>query len=68
MNKEERNKFLGVFPSWLERFIPHVHLRPQGLLVKPRKKDRLVFDAAHLVSPSSICINDFTNVEDEIEL
>ena len=68
MNKEERNKFLGVFPSWLERFIPHVHLTPQGLIVKPRKKDRLVFDAAHLVSPSSICINDFTNVEDEIEL
>jgi len=68
MNKEERNKFLAVFPVWLERFIPHMHLTPQGLLTKLRKKDRLVFDAAHLVSPFSICINDFTNVEDEIEL
>ena len=45
-----------------------MHLTPQGLLVKPRKKDRSVFDAAHLVSPFSICINDFTNTEDEIEL
>ena len=68
MNKEERNKLLGVFPVWLERFIPHMHLTPQDLLTKMRKKDRLVFDAAHLVSPFSICINDFTKVEDEIEL
>ena len=46
MNKEERNKFVGVFPCWLERFLPNMYLTPQGLLIKPRKKDRLVFDAA----------------------
>ena len=67
MNKEERNKFVGVFPCWLERFLPHMYLTPQGLLVKPRKKDRLVFDAAYLASPSSICINNFTYPEDETE-
>ena len=68
MNKEERNKFVGVFPCWLERFLPHIYLTPQGLLVKPRKKDRLVFDAVFLASPFSVCINDFTSPEDEIEL
>ena len=68
MNKEERNKFVGMFPSQLERFILHMHLIAQGLLMKPRKKDRLVFDAAHLVSPSSVCINNYTNIEDEIKL
>ena len=68
MNKEERNKFVGVFPCWLERFLPHMYLTPQGLLIKPRKKDRLVFDAAHLASPFSICINNFTSPEDEIDL
>ena len=30
MNKEERNKFVAVFPSWLERFIPHLHLTPKA--------------------------------------
>ena len=45
-----------------------MHLTSQGLLIKPKKNDRLVFDAAHLVSPFSIFINDFTNVEGEIEL
>jgi len=68
MNKEERNKFVGVFPCWLERFLPHIYITPQDLLVKPRKKDRLVFDAAFLASPFSICINNFTSPEDEIEL
>ena len=68
MNKEEGNKFIGVFPSGLERFIPYMHLTSQGLLIKPRKKNMIVFDAAHLVSLFSICIHYFTNVEDEIEL
>ena len=45
-----------------------MYLTPQGLLVKPRKKDRLVFNAAYLASPFSICINHFTSPENEIEL
>ena len=45
-----------------------MYLTPQGLLVKPGKKDRLVFDVAYQASPSSICINNFTSPEDEIEL
>ena len=45
-----------------------MYLTPQGLLVKPRKKDRLVFDAAYLASPSSICINNFTSPDDKVEL
>ena len=64
MNKEERNKFIRVFLCWLERFLLHMYLTPQSLLVKPRKKDRLVFDAAYLASPSSICINNFISPED----
>ena len=68
MNKEERKKFLRVSLVWLERFFPHMHLKAQGLLVKSRKKDRLVFDEAHLVSTFSICINDFPKVKDKIKL
>ena len=68
INKEESNKFVGVLPSWLENFIPHIHLTPQGLLVKPIKKHRLVFDAAFLTLPESTHINEFTKTEDEIDL
>ena len=68
MNKEESNKFVGFLPSWLEKFIPHMHLTPQGLLVKPIKKYSLVFDAAFLTLPESAHINEFTKTEDEIDL
>ena len=63
MIKEEQNKFFSVFPSWLEWFIPRMHLSPQELIIKLRKKDTLVFDVAHLLSPFSVRINDFTHVK-----
>ena len=47
MNKEERRNFSGVFPYYLERFIPHMHLSYQSLLVKHRNKDRLMFSTHH---------------------
>ena len=68
MNKEERNKYVGVLPSWIERFVPHLHFTPQGLLIKPRKNDRLVFDASHRVTAESACVNDFTSPDNEIQL
>ena len=68
MNKEERNNFVGVFFSWIEKCVSHMYLTPQELLVKPRKKDTLVFDAAFRECPESVCIDNFTKVEDEIDL
>ena len=32
MNKEDKNQYLITLPSWLARFIRHLHLTPQGLL------------------------------------
>jgi len=58
MNKEERNKFVGVFPSWLEQFIPHIHLTAQGFQIKLRKNDQLLFDGSFWVLLFSVCIND----------
>ena len=68
MNKEESNKFVGVLPSWLEKFIPHMHLTPPWLLVKPIKKHSLVFDSVFLTLSESAHINEFTKTEDEIDL
>ena len=37
MNKEDRNQYLISLPNWLARFIPHLHVTPQGLLIKDGK-------------------------------
>ena len=42
MNKEGRNQFLIPLPSWMTRFIKHLHLTPQGLLTKPGKNMGLI--------------------------
>ena len=34
MNKEDRNQYLISLPNWLARFIPHLHVTPQGLVIK----------------------------------
>ena len=43
-------------------------LYPQGLLVKPKEKDRLVCNGSFLVSSFSIPINQFTPTTDEFQL
>ena len=42
MNKEDKNQYLISLPNWLARFIPHLHVTPQGLVIKEGKNDRLV--------------------------
>eukprot|EP00957_Ditylum_brightwellii_P108506 8276222-Ditylum_brightwellii.AAC.1 len=39
-NKEDRNCYLIPLPSWMTRFMPHLHVTPQGLIIKPGKNDR----------------------------
>ena len=51
MNKEDRNQFLIPLPSWITRFIKHLHLTPQGLLTKPGKSDRLIWDGSFIPRP-----------------
>ncbi len=60
MNKEDKHRYLLPLPCWLARFIPNLHVSPQGLIVKVDKNDRLVFDASHLIKFYSICSNMMT--------
>ena len=60
MNKEDKHKYLLPLHCWLARFIPNIHISPQGLIIKIDKNDRLVFDASHLVKFYSICSNMMT--------
>ena len=57
-----------VLSNQLERFIPHLHLSLQGLIIKEGKKDRLVFDGSFLVNPHSKCTNSFATRDNEIPL
>ena len=69
MNKEDKHRYLIPLPCWIARFIPNLHITPQGLIIKPDKNDRLVFDASHLIKFYSICSNMMTtpSVEHPIE-
>ena len=60
MNKEDKHRYLLPLPCWLARFIPNLHISPQGLIIKLDKNDRLVFDASYLIKFYSICSNMMT--------
>ena len=57
MNKENKYCYAMAFPAWIARFVPHMHLTPQGLVVKPGKNDRLIFDASIKIKWDSYNIN-----------
>ena len=60
MNKEDKNQFLIPLPSWTAWFIRHLHLTPQGLLTKPGKSDRLIWDGSFIptLKSTSILLSD----------
>eukprot|EP00957_Ditylum_brightwellii_P123928 9446584-Ditylum_brightwellii.AAC.1 len=68
MNKEDRNYYLIPFPYWMTRLIPHIHITPQGLIVKPGKNDRLVFDGSIKINWDSKPVNSMTYVKFEPEV
>ena len=68
LNKEDKHKYMFSLPFWTTRFIPNLHLSPQGLIQKPGKEDRLVNDASHLRTFDSTCLNMLTNPEKEPEI
>lgn len=66
--KEFKNQWVFMLPPWFARFIPNGHTTPHGLISKPHKKDRLVFDGSFTPLYNSICINMLTNKENEPEI
>ena len=64
--KEDKYNFFLPFPSWMTRFFYNLHLSPEGLVIKPGKTDRLVFDATFKINPKSLSLNTtWTHVKDE---
>ena len=68
MNKEERNNHVIPLPSWLWRFVPHLHFIPHHLLQKQGKKDRLITDAKFRHDETSVSVNMMTSTPRGVEL
>eukprot|EP00957_Ditylum_brightwellii_P020682 1559568-Ditylum_brightwellii.AAC.1 len=67
-NKEDRNCYLIPFPFWMARFVHHIHVTPQGLIIKPGKNDKLVFDGSIKLKLDSKHINSMAHVKFEPEV
>ena len=57
MNKEHKHQYAIALPCWIARFVPNLHLTPQGLVIKEGKNDRLIFDASFKPTYDSFNIN-----------
>jgi len=62
MNKEDKHSYVIPMPNWLARFIPNSFYTPNGLLSKPGKNDRLVFDGSHMINWFSKPINNMVDM------
>ena len=60
MAKELKHSYSIPLPAWIARFVPNLHLTPQGLVQKDGKNDRLIFDASHLIDFDSLAANCLT--------
>eukprot|EP00957_Ditylum_brightwellii_P031979 2424571-Ditylum_brightwellii.AAC.1 len=63
MNKEDKHCYVILLPNWLARFIAHIHVTPQGLIIKPGKNDCLVFDGSNLQDWNSFPVNRMTHTK-----
>ncbi len=61
MTKEDARDNIYTVYQDLAIFVPHINYTPQGLLVKPGKKDRLINDSSFQLDRVSIPYNAFTN-------
>ena len=68
LNKEHKHKYVMAFPGWIARFIPHLHVTPQGLLIKPKKNPRIIFDASIKLHYDLFCVNMATDKKNEPEI
>lgn len=58
MTKECNHSYVIPFPRWIARLCPNLHLTPQGMLVKPEKKPRLIWDGTFIPEWWAISVND----------
>ncbi len=60
MTKEMKNSFAFPLPSWIARFLKHIHLTPQCILLQ-KDKYRLIFNARQRHTPDAVSLNMMTS-------
>ena len=68
INKDENNIYIISFPKILTRFIHDLNLTPQGLLIKPGKKYRPIWDGTYIIDHNSKYINMMMDNKKELEI
>ena len=68
LNKDDKRQLVLTFPRWISYCIPNYRQAPGGLIRKPGKKDRLIYDTSHQTSPESIPYNMVANKSNEPEI
>jgi hypothetical protein len=63
MNKEDRHSHLLPVKLWVLHFSHWCHHTAQGMLVKPGKNPRVIFDASTKTYPHEVVLNDVTTTK-----
>ena len=66
--KEGKYKYVMTFPCWIARFVPNLHLIPQGISIREGKKDRIIFDGSIKLEYDSVLINAHMHADNEPEI
>ena len=68
MNKEDRHSHVLPVKLWVLHFSPWCRHTAQGMLIKPGKNPRVIFDASTKSHPHEVVLNDMTSTEFEANI
>jgi len=65
VNKEDRFSHLIPLPPWILECSPYCRHNSQGIIIKARKNDRVVWDASTKLAYDDLVLNEHTPIDDE---
>jgi hypothetical protein len=68
LNKEDKRQYVFTLPRRISDFVPNLAFAPGDLIQKPGKKDRLIYNASHQVTPDSTPYNMIADKANEPEI
>jgi len=66
--KDDKRQYVLTFPRWISYCIPNYRQAPGGLIQKPGKKDRIIYDTSFQATPDSMPYNMVANKSNEPEI
>jgi hypothetical protein len=68
LNKEERNHHILCVDRFLAEISPYVRITPQGIIIRPGKNKRIVWDGSTKLTPFDVVMNEITPMDDEADI